>query len=116
MEHRVRSKVDTRQVRRQMLFVLADAPPVLTAGCDTSFTCRNSSHNTDVSLIKNVQAGRGVGLQIRADVFDLFNHPNLGPPGNVVGSPTFGTITRTLLPTGEAGSSRQIQFAARLSF
>jgi hypothetical protein len=73
-------------------------------------------HNTDVSLIKNVQAGRGVGLQLRADVFDLFNHPNLGPPGNVVGSPTFGKITRTRLPTGEAGSSRQIQFAARLSF
>jgi hypothetical protein len=29
------------------------------------------------------------------DVFDVFNHPNFGPPGNVVGSPTFGKIART---------------------
>jgi len=49
-------------------------------------------------------------------VFDVFNHPNFGPPGNIVGSPTFGKITRTRLPTGEAGSSRQIQLAVRLSF
>src|SRR5688572_33490753 len=40
MEHRVWSKVDTGQVRRQMLFVPADAPPELTAGCDTSFACK----------------------------------------------------------------------------
>jgi carboxypeptidase family protein len=73
-------------------------------------------HNTDVSLIKNVQAGRRIGLQLRADAFDLFNHPNFGSPGNVVGSPMFGKITRTRLPTGEAGSSRQIQFAGKLSF
>jgi hypothetical protein len=39
-----------------------------------------------------------------------------GPLGNIVGSPTFGRITRTRLPAGEAGSSRQIQLAARPSF
>ena len=72
--------------------------------------------NTDVSLIKNARPGGRLGLQFRADVFDVFNHPNFGPPGNIVGSPTFGKITRTRLPTGEAGSSRQIQLAARLSF
>jgi hypothetical protein len=49
-------------------------------------------------------------------VFDVFNHANFGSPGNIVGSPTFGKVTRTRLPTGEAGSSRQIQLAARLSF
>jgi hypothetical protein len=73
-------------------------------------------HNTDLSIMKNVRPGGRFGLQFRVDVFDVFNHPNFGPPGNVVDSPTFGKITRTRLPTGEAGSSRQIQLAARLSF
>ena len=73
-------------------------------------------HNADVSLIKNVGLGGRSVLQLRADVFDVFNHANFGPPGNIVGSPSFGKITRTRLPTGEAGSSRQIQLAAKISF
>ncbi len=73
-------------------------------------------HNTDLSLIKNTALPRNMRLQCRVDVFDLWNHPNFGPPGNLVGSPMFGRITRTRFATGEAGSSRQIQLAARLSF
>jgi hypothetical protein len=72
-------------------------------------------HNTDLSLSKDARPG-GLSLQFRVDLFDVFNHPNFGPPGNIVGSPTFGKITRTRLPTGEAGSSRQIQLAVRVSF
>ena len=75
-----------------------------------------SFHNTDLAIIRNVTLGRRYRLQVRADIFDLFNHPNFGPPGNVVGTPGFGRISRTRLPTGEAGSSRQIQLAAKLSF
>jgi hypothetical protein len=71
-------------------------------------------HNTDLSVRKHLRMGR-YRVQLRADVFDLFNHANFGPPGNVVGSPTFGKISRTRLPTGEAGSSRQIQLVVRLS-
>jgi hypothetical protein len=73
-------------------------------------------HNTDLSIAKSVNAWGRAQLQFRADVFDVFNHPNFGAPGNVVGSPTFGKITRTRFPTGEAGSSRQIQLAVKLSF
>ena len=73
-------------------------------------------HNTDMSLIKHLHAGGRVNLQLRVDVFDVFNHPNFGPPGNIVGTPTFGKISRTRLPTGEGGSSRQVQLAARVSF
>jgi carboxypeptidase family protein/TonB-dependent receptor-like protein len=72
--------------------------------------------NTDLSIVKNTRFGQEAALQLRLDVFDLFNRPNFGPPGNIVGSPTFGKITRTRLPTGEAGSSRQMQVVARLSF
>jgi len=72
--------------------------------------------NTDVSVARSLPVGDGRALQFRVDVFDLFNHANLGPPGNIVGSPTFGKISRTRLPTGEAGSSRQIQLAGKLTF
>lgn len=73
-------------------------------------------HNTDLAVVKEMRPAWRLVLQLRLDVFNLFNHPNLGPPGHVVGSPTFGQISRTRMPTGEAGSSRQIQFASRLSF
>ena len=36
-------------------------------------------------------------------------------PGNVVGAPTFGRITSTRFPTGESGSSRQVQLALQIS-
>src|SRR5262245_27997241 len=73
-------------------------------------------HNTDLSAIRNVQMGARGRLQFRADFFDLFNYANFGPAGNIVGSPTFGKITRTRFPTGEAGSSRQIQLGVKVMF
>jgi hypothetical protein len=74
--------------------------------------------NTDLSLIKNTKFGGTTRLQLRVEVFDLFNHANFGQPGRIatVGSTTFGTITNTRFPTGDSGSSRQIQFAAKLLF
>jgi hypothetical protein len=71
-------------------------------------------HNTDFSVTKTTKVGENMKLELRAEVFDLFNHANFGQPGNVVGSPSFGRITSTRFPTGESGSSRQIQFALRL--
>jgi hypothetical protein len=71
-------------------------------------------NNTDVTVIKEGRPA-GLRLQFRADVFDVFNHPNFASPGNIVGSPAFGKITRTRLPTGEAGSSRQIQLSLRIA-
>ena len=75
-----------------------------------------SFHTTDVSLMRTITLAQRSRLQLRADVFDLFNHANFGPPGNVVGSPTFAKISRTRLPTGEAGSSRQVQLVIKLLF
>ena len=72
--------------------------------------------NTDLSIVKNTRVSAGVHAQFRVDAFDVFNHPNFGSPGNVVGTATFGKILSTRFPTGEAGSSRQIQLAVKLAF
>jgi hypothetical protein len=71
-------------------------------------------NNTDFSITKNTKFGETVRVQFRAEFFDVFNHANFGQPGNVVASPSFGRITNTRFPTGESGSSRQIQFGLRL--
>ena len=70
--------------------------------------------NTDLALLKNTKLGERVSVQFRVEIFDLFNHANLGQPGNVVGSPGFGRITNTRFPTGESGSSRQAQLGVKL--
>ena len=73
-------------------------------------------NNTDFSVIKNTKLREKMRLQFRAEIFDVFNHANFGRPGNVVGTPAFGRITSTRFPTGESGSSRQVQFALKLIF
>jgi hypothetical protein len=71
--------------------------------------------NVDLSLSKTIGFGRA-STELRADIFNLMNHPNFGQPGAVVGSPNFGRITNTRFQVGDVGSSRQVQFAARITF
>jgi len=71
-------------------------------------------NNLDFSVIKTIGLGDVARAELRAEFFDLFNHANFGQPGNVVGTPSFGRITNTRFPTGESGSSRQVQFAFKL--
>jgi hypothetical protein len=73
-------------------------------------------NNTDFSIIKNTNLTETTWIQFRVEIFDLFNHANFGQPGNVVGTPAFGRITNTRFPTGESGSSRQVQLALKLIF
>jgi len=72
--------------------------------------------NVDFSLVKNTTLSEDVTFQFRAEAFDLFNHASFGQPGRVVGTPGFGRITNTRFPTGDSGSSRQLQFAVKLMF
>ncbi|MEW6208010.1 MAG: TonB-dependent receptor [Acidobacteriota bacterium] len=74
--------------------------------------------NTDFSVLKTTRVTETVKVQVRAEVFDIFNHANFGQPGRVaqVGSANFGVITNTRFPTGDFGSSRQIQFALKVIF
>jgi hypothetical protein len=72
-------------------------------------------NNTDLSIAKTTTL-RDIRLELRAECFNLFNHSNFGQPGNIVGSANFGVITNTRFPTGEFGSSRQLQVAAKVMF
>lgn len=72
----------------------------------------------DTSLAKDTRITERMGLVFRADVFNVFNHPELGPPNLNFSAPaTFGRITSLLntSPIG-TGGSRSIQLAVRLTF
>ncbi|HET6976614.1 MAG TPA: carboxypeptidase regulatory-like domain-containing protein [Pyrinomonadaceae bacterium] len=77
-----------------------------------------SFHNTDLSLIKRTKLSERQMIEFRWEVFDIFNHANFGQPGRTaqVGSTAFGVITNTRFPTGDSGSSRQMQFALKYKF
>jgi len=72
--------------------------------------------NTDFSITKNTKITERFNLQFRSEMFDVFNHPNFGNPVLTTTSASFGRITSTRFPTGDFGSSRQIQFALKLLF
>jgi len=74
--------------------------------------------DVDLSVIKNTDFGHGMRVQLRVETFNLFNVANFGQPGRIatVGSTAFGVVTNTRFPTGDSGSSRQVQFAAKFMF
>jgi hypothetical protein len=65
--------------------------------------------NVNVSFLKNTSLKEDVSLQLRAEFFNLFNHPNFNLPDNFLGSPTFGRIS-------SARDPRHIQFGVKLLF
>lgn len=74
--------------------------------------------NTDLSFIKNLALVGSSRAQLRLEIFNLFNQANFGQPGRIatVGSTSLGLISNTRFPTGDSGSARQIQFAAKFLF
>ncbi len=73
-------------------------------------------NNVDFSVVKTTKLLESVNMQFRTEVFDLFNHPNFGQPGLVVGTSSFGKILSTRFAPGDSGSARQIQFAIKFLF
>lgn len=72
----------------------------------------------DAALEKDTSFSERMALIFRVDVFNVFNHPELGSPNLNVSSPaTFGRITSLVntSPIG-TGGSRSIQLALRLRF
>jgi hypothetical protein len=71
--------------------------------------------NWDMSLQKNTTWRERYNVQLRADSFNIFNHPNFAAPNSAISNTsTFGTITSTAsTPSYEA---RTIEFAIKFSF
>jgi hypothetical protein len=75
--------------------------------------------NTDVSLVKNQALAGGTRMQIRLEVFNVFNRANFAAPTR----PVFAGATENEAPLATAGqilrtanSSRQVQLGVKLLF
>ncbi|HKT87078.1 MAG TPA: hypothetical protein VJQ59_01490, partial [Candidatus Sulfotelmatobacter sp.] len=69
-------------------------------------------HNVDLNLYKSFVPKEGMRLEVRAEMFNFFNHPRFGQPDSAVGDPFFGTITSDA--PGEL--PRSFQFGLRFEF
>jgi hypothetical protein len=65
--------------------------------------------NFDVVLQKNISVSERVKLQIRAEGFNVANHPNYSIVGRIIGDPTYGVVQSQLDP-------RQLQFGIKVVF
>jgi Carboxypeptidase regulatory-like domain len=75
------------------------AAPVFTIGSSSRNPVRGPSYrDVDLALIRRVTIRGGTALELRAEVFNLLNTPNLGAPNGVQGNAAFGTITSALDP------------------
>lgn len=83
----------------------------------------------DVAFQRQFHFTDKVGLRFRSEFFNLFNHPNFGPPDNTLTNPLFGQSTQTLAssfgagganggfnPLYQIGGPRSIQLALKVQF
>ena len=66
--------------------------------------------NADLGVLRNVRLGAARSLEIRAEVFNVFNNINLGNPNGNISSTSAGLITSM------RGHPREAQFGLRLLF
>ena len=64
----------------------------------------------DFVLQKHFQLGEFGQIEFRSEFFNIFNHPNLGLPGNQVDVPGGAAITNT------AADNRELEFAVKYTF
>jgi hypothetical protein len=77
---------------------------------------------TDLGVMKETRITERINLQFRAELFNLFNHPNFNVPATGVftagGTPvaTAGQITTLVGSGGLSNVARQTQFSLKLIF
>lgn len=79
------------------------------------------THQVDFSIFKNFRIRERVSLQLRGEIFNLFNTLNLSGPSNSVTSSVLGQITSTQdvgngAPGIGTGAPRNVQLAAKIVF
>jgi hypothetical protein len=72
--------------------------------------------DVDLSGEKDTKIFEGLSFILRADAFDILNHPNFGQPSGNTQSSTFGQISATRFATSDGGSSRQLQISGKFVF
>ncbi len=65
--------------------------------------------NLDLVLAKSFHIGEKLRVELRAEGFNVFNHPNYNIIGRILNDPTFGRVLSQLDP-------RQLQFGAKVVF
>jgi Carboxypeptidase regulatory-like domain len=78
-------------------------------------------HNLDMNLYKSFVPKEGMRIEVRAETFNLFNHPRFAQPNSLVGNagqpnPFFGTITSDEVNGTPLQMSRTFQFGLRFEF
>jgi carboxypeptidase family protein len=69
-------------------------------------------NNLDISISKRFQLTDERYIELRTDVFNLFNHPNFRLPNNLLDEPAFGNI----VATDPTYARRKFQIGIRLMF
>jgi hypothetical protein len=84
--------------------------PQFTIGSASRNPVRGPSYrDVDFALIRRLPVRAGASIEVRAEVFNLLNTPNLGAPNGVAGAASFGTITSAFDP-------RVVQLALKFLF
>ena len=73
---------------------------------------QDGEKNMEFAAFKKTTFGpdQRLGLEFRAEFFNVFNHPQFGPPNTSVGNANFGVVT------SQYNLPRLIQFGLRLTF
>jgi hypothetical protein len=72
--------------------------------------------DVDLSGEKSTKITERLTFNLRADAFDILNHPNFGQPTGNTASSTFGQILSTRFAVSDGGSSRQLQISGKFVF
>ena len=70
--------------------------------------------NMDMNLAKTIKWSDHYNVQLRADTFNTFNHPNLGTPDSKLTDGAVGTITST--SSAPPYESRSVEFGMKFNF